>query len=127
MNHAGEIRALTAQVRPHVALITAIAPAHLEFFPSVEAIADAKGEIFEGLEPGGVAVLNRDSEHYARLRAPCRAMRGPRGSSPSAAIRRPTGGWRSCASRPSTARSSVIRAGRQLDLPPGHRPASMSR
>ncbi len=67
MNHAGEIRALTAQVRPHVALITAIAPAHLEFFASVEAIADAKSEIFEGLEPGGVAVLNRDSEHFARM------------------------------------------------------------
>lgn len=67
MNHAGEIRALTAQVRPHVALITAIAPAHLEFFSSIEAIADAKSEIFESLEPGGVAVLNRDSEHFARM------------------------------------------------------------
>jgi UDP-N-acetylmuramoyl-tripeptide--D-alanyl-D-alanine ligase len=67
MNRAGEIRALARQVRPHVALITVIAPAHLEFFPSVEAIADAKGEIFEGLEPGGIAVLNRDGEHYPRL------------------------------------------------------------
>jgi UDP-N-acetylmuramoyl-tripeptide--D-alanyl-D-alanine ligase len=78
MNHAGEIRGLVAQVRPHVALITAIAPAHLEFFPSVEAIADAKSEIFEGLEPGGVAVINRDDEHHARIRAHaerCRAGR----------------------------------------------------
>jgi UDP-N-acetylmuramoyl-tripeptide--D-alanyl-D-alanine ligase len=77
MNHAGEIRALTRMVRPHVALITTIAPAHLEFFPSVEAIADAKSEIFAGLEPGGVAVLNRDSEHYARMRR--HAERSPAG------------------------------------------------
>ena len=60
MNAPGEIAALTRLVRPHVAMITAIAPAHLGFFPSVEAIADAKGEIFEGLEPGGIAVLNAD-------------------------------------------------------------------
>ena len=69
MNHAGEIAVLTRQARPHVALVTTVAPAHLEFFGSVEAIADAKGEIFEGLEPGGVAVLNRDDAVFARLRA----------------------------------------------------------
>ena len=69
MNHAGEIRALTRLVRPHVALITTVAPAHLEFFASVEAIADAKSEIFEGVEPGGTAVVNRDSEFYPRMRA----------------------------------------------------------
>ncbi len=57
MNHAGEIRALVKQVRPHVALITTIAPAHLEYFGSVEAIADAKAEIFEGLEPGVQLIL----------------------------------------------------------------------
>lgn len=67
MNHAGELSALTAMVRPHVALVTWIAPAHLEYFGSEEAIADAKGEIFEGLEPGGTAVLPRDSAHYGRL------------------------------------------------------------
>lgn len=67
MNHAGEIRGLTAMARPHVAIITAIAPAHIGFFDSVEAIADAKAEIFEGLEPGGVAVLNRDDALYDRL------------------------------------------------------------
>ena len=48
-------------VRPHLAIITTVAPVHLEFFPSVEAIADAKAEIFSGLEPGGVAIINRDS------------------------------------------------------------------
>lgn len=68
MNHAGELSALTRHVRPHVALITAIAPAHIEFFDSEEAIADAKAEIFEGLEPGGTAILPFDSPHYERLR-----------------------------------------------------------
>ena len=73
MNHAGEIAALTRLVRPHIAVITTIEPAHLAFFPSVEAIADAKAEIFGGLEPGGVAVLNRDNPHFARLAAAGRA------------------------------------------------------
>ncbi len=68
MNHAGEIAALTAQVRPHVALITTIAPAHIENLGSEEAIAAAKAEIFGGLEPGGVAIIPADSPHYARLR-----------------------------------------------------------
>ena len=57
MNHAGELAALTQLVRPHVAVVTAIAPAHQEYFDSVEAIADAKGEIFQGLEPGGTAIV----------------------------------------------------------------------
>jgi UDP-N-acetylmuramoyl-tripeptide--D-alanyl-D-alanine ligase len=69
MNHPGEIAVLTQQVRPHVAVVTTVEPAHLSFFPSVEAIADAKGEIFLGLEPGGVAVLNCDNPHYRRLAA----------------------------------------------------------
>jgi UDP-N-acetylmuramoyl-tripeptide--D-alanyl-D-alanine ligase len=68
MNHAGEIRALAAQVRPHVAVITTIAPAHIEMLGSEEAIADAKAEIFEGLETGGVAVIPADSPHFARLK-----------------------------------------------------------
>ena len=67
MNHAGEILGLTAQVRPHVAVITTIAPAHIENLGSEEAIADAKAEIFAGLEPGGTAVLPADSAHYPRL------------------------------------------------------------
>jgi UDP-N-acetylmuramoyl-tripeptide--D-alanyl-D-alanine ligase len=60
MNHAGEITPLVKMVRPHVAVVTTVAPVHLEFFPSVEAIARAKGEIFSGVEPGGVAVINGD-------------------------------------------------------------------
>jgi UDP-N-acetylmuramoyl-tripeptide--D-alanyl-D-alanine ligase len=69
MNHAGEIDTLGRLARPHVAIITTVEPVHLEFFGSVEAIADAKAEIFRGLEPGGAAVLNRDNPQFARLRA----------------------------------------------------------
>lgn len=67
MNHAGELSALTRLVRPHVAIVTAIAPAHSEFFESEAAIADAKGEIFEGLESGGTAIVPFDSPHRDRL------------------------------------------------------------
>ena len=67
MNNAGEIAGLTAQVRPDVALITAIAPAHIENLGSEEAIADAKGEIFQGLEPDGVAIIPNDTPHRDRL------------------------------------------------------------
>ena len=67
MNHAGELAALTRMVRPHIALITAIAPAHTEFFADESAIADAKGEIFQGLEPGGTAIVPFDSPHRDRL------------------------------------------------------------
>ncbi|WP_068072042.1 UDP-N-acetylmuramoyl-tripeptide--D-alanyl-D-alanine ligase [Novosphingobium lentum] len=69
MNHPGELSALTRLVRPNVALVTTIAPAHIGFFSGEEDIADAKGEIFEGLEPDGVAIIPADSPHYARLRA----------------------------------------------------------
>jgi len=69
MNAPGEIAALARLVRPQVAMITTIEAAHLGFFPSLEAIAEAKGEIFEGLEPGGIAVLNADSPHHRRLAA----------------------------------------------------------
>jgi UDP-N-acetylmuramoyl-tripeptide--D-alanyl-D-alanine ligase len=73
MNHAGEIAALTAQVRPNVVVITTIAPAHIENLGSEEAIADAKAEIFGGLEDangnrGGVAIIPADSPHYGRLK-----------------------------------------------------------
>ena len=79
MNHFGEIRNLVSFVRPHVALITTIAPAHLEFFGTCEAIADAKSEIFEGLVPGGAALIPSDNRLMPNVwrRAPhrprCRA------------------------------------------------------
>jgi UDP-N-acetylmuramoyl-tripeptide--D-alanyl-D-alanine ligase len=69
MNHAGELRALTTQVRPHVAIVTTIAPAHIEYFGSEERIALAKAEIFEGLEPDGTAIIPHDSPYCALLRA----------------------------------------------------------
>ena len=69
MNHSGEIDALTRLVRPEIALITAVEPVHLGFFASVEAIADAKAEIFNAMGPRGAAILNRDNPHYARLAA----------------------------------------------------------
>ena len=69
MNHAHELSALTRLVRPHAAIITAIAPAHIGNFPDGEAgIADAKAEIFEGLEPDGTAIIPHDSPHHQRLR-----------------------------------------------------------
>ena len=67
MNHAGEIEPLVTMVRPHVAIITTVEPVHLEFFAGIEAIADAKAEIFTGVEPGGAVVLNRDNLQFARL------------------------------------------------------------
>ena len=73
MNHAGEITPLTELVRPHVAVITTIEPVHLEYFGSLEGIADAKAEIFVGIEPGGAAVINRDNVQYARLAAAAKA------------------------------------------------------
>jgi len=73
MNHPGEIRPLTQLTRPHVAVITAIAPAHIEFFGDEAGIADAKAEILEGLDPEGVAILPRDSRHFRRLARAARA------------------------------------------------------
>ncbi len=73
MNHAGEIEPLSRLARPHVAVITAIAPVHLEFFGSLAKIADAQAEIFLGLEPGGAAVLNRDHSQFARLKRRAKA------------------------------------------------------
>jgi len=67
MNHMGEIHALVPFVRPHVALVTSVAAAHLEFFGSCEAIADAKSEIFEGIAPGGAALIPADNPYAERL------------------------------------------------------------
>jgi UDP-N-acetylmuramoyl-tripeptide--D-alanyl-D-alanine ligase len=75
MNHAGEIALLARMARPHVALITTIAPVHIEHLGSLEAIADAKAEVFLGFEPGGVAVLNRGVPQFDRLAAAAQAQR----------------------------------------------------
>jgi UDP-N-acetylmuramoyl-tripeptide--D-alanyl-D-alanine ligase len=73
MNHAGELAALTCITRPDIAVITTVEAVHLENFPSVEAIADAKAEIFLGMAPGGVAILSRDNPYFGRLAAAARA------------------------------------------------------
>jgi UDP-N-acetylmuramoyl-tripeptide--D-alanyl-D-alanine ligase len=72
MSQAGEITPLTRLVRPHVAVVTTVAASHLGHFPSLAAIAEAKAEIFAGVEPGGAAVINRDSEFFDRLSAAAR-------------------------------------------------------
>ena len=77
MNHAGEIAPLTRMARPHAALVTTIAPVHIEYLGSIEAIAEAKAEIFLGLEPHGTAVLNRDAPQFERLKKAA-AARGAR-------------------------------------------------
>ncbi|MEO1500003.1 MAG: UDP-N-acetylmuramoyl-tripeptide--D-alanyl-D-alanine ligase [Pseudomonadota bacterium] len=60
MNHPGEIAPLAKMARPHVAMITTIAPAHLEAFENIEGIAQEKAAIFEGLETGGAAIIPGD-------------------------------------------------------------------
>ncbi len=67
MNHKGELSALTQMVRPHVAIVTTVASAHIEFFKNEAAIAEAKAEIFEGLEPDGTAIIPYDNPHYGIL------------------------------------------------------------
>ena len=67
MNHEGEISPLSRLARPHVAMVTNVAGVHLEYFSGVEAIAREKATIFDGLEPGGTAVINADPNAYAIL------------------------------------------------------------
>lgn len=74
MNHSGEITPLTMMVRPDVAIITTVEPVHLENFDSIEQIADAKAEIFAGMDHNGTAIINRDNPHYARLLAAAKTM-----------------------------------------------------
>ncbi len=69
MNHPGEITPLSKMVEPLVGIVTTVEAVHIEYFDSLEQIADAKGELFDGLQPGGIAILNRDNPHFERLRA----------------------------------------------------------
>ena len=91
MNHGAEIVPLAAQVRPDIALITTVEPVHIEHFASLAAIADAKGEIFSGLRAGGVAIINRDAQHFDRLVAHAQASQAGRvvsfGEHPQADVR----------------------------------------
>ena len=78
MNHAGEITPLVALVRPHTAMITTVNAAHLEFFDSIEGIAEAKAEILTGIKPGGTAILPIDNDYFPLLRE--RALNSPAGT-----------------------------------------------
>jgi UDP-N-acetylmuramoyl-tripeptide--D-alanyl-D-alanine ligase len=75
MNHAGEIAPLARLARPHVAVITAVEKAHIGFLGSIEAIADEKAAILQGLAPDGVAILPADTPLLPRLRAAAQAVR----------------------------------------------------
>jgi UDP-N-acetylmuramoyl-tripeptide--D-alanyl-D-alanine ligase len=68
MNHRGELRELARIAPPDLGVVTNVAPVHLEFFSSVDEIAEAKAELIEGVKPGGAAVLNRDDPRVARMR-----------------------------------------------------------
>ena len=73
MNHPGEIEPLSRLARPHAALVTTVEAVHGAFFASTDEIADAKAEIFAGMEAGGAAVLNRDNPYFGRLKAAAEA------------------------------------------------------
>ncbi len=74
MNHAGEIAPLSRMVRPHAAIITTVEAVHLEYFTGIEGIADAKAEIFDGMDADGAAILNRDNPLFDRLARRARAL-----------------------------------------------------
>lgn len=75
MNHAGEIDPLTRMVRPHAVCVSTVGPVHIENFPDGEVgVARAKAEIFAGLEPGGIAVLNADDRWFDLLAAEAKAV-----------------------------------------------------
>jgi UDP-N-acetylmuramoyl-tripeptide--D-alanyl-D-alanine ligase len=74
MNHADEITPLSKFVRPHAVAITTVGPVHIENFPDGETgVAHAKAEIFDGIEPGGIAVLNADNRWFDLLADRARA------------------------------------------------------
>ena len=75
MNHPGEIAPLARLARPHVAMITTVAAAHLEAFDNIEGIAVEKASILEGLEYGGTAILNNDCSTAAILQAKAHDMK----------------------------------------------------
>ena len=114
MNHAGEISPLSRLLRPHVAVVTTVEAAHIEFFDSVEAIADAKAEIFDGIEAGGVAVLNRDNPHYHRL-ARAAAERGIEAIVGFGAHDEAEARLVDCDLEPESSRVTAIVAGTRLD------------
>ena len=106
MNAPGEIGALSRLAMPDIAVITRIADSHAGFFDSLDQIADAKAEIFDGLRAGGTAILNRDDPYFERLAASAKSAGAGAiigfGTSKEADIRllatrrEPDGTWISC-------------------------------
>jgi UDP-N-acetylmuramoyl-tripeptide--D-alanyl-D-alanine ligase len=78
MSNPGEIAPLARMAAPDVAIVTTVQPVHLASFPSVSAIADEKGAIYEGLPPHGVAIGHADIPDAGRLRAAAMASRAGR-------------------------------------------------
>ena len=74
MSHPGEISPLSKMVSPNITIITNVEPAHTENFDSLELVAEAKAEIFDGLEENGTAILNADNKFYSVLKARCKAV-----------------------------------------------------
>jgi UDP-N-acetylmuramoyl-tripeptide--D-alanyl-D-alanine ligase len=72
MNHANEISPLSQLVKPHIAIITTVEEVHIENFNSVQEIAMAKSEIFDGVAHGGIAILNADNQFFDYLCAKAR-------------------------------------------------------
>jgi UDP-N-acetylmuramoyl-tripeptide--D-alanyl-D-alanine ligase len=111
MNHPGEIRNLIRFVQPHVAIVTIIAAAHLGFFKNLDEIADAKAEIFEGIIPGGTAILNRDDQRFRLLEHAAKRAGVANWSSASCTPRIPAS---SCGSTARTCSSKSARRGGTL-------------
>lgn len=72
MNHPGELRPLCRLLQPDEGVITTLGPVHIEFFPSVRAIAEEKAELFRSLPSDGLAFTSRDEAHFEILRAAAR-------------------------------------------------------
>ncbi len=87
MSEPGEIKRLCEIARPDLGLITQVAPAHLEGLKSLEAVAKAKGELFEALGERDMAVVNLDDPHVRRLAGSCRGRQLTYGEAPGAAVR----------------------------------------
>lgn len=104
MNHAGELTPLSQMAKPNVTLITTIAPAHLEHFPNVEAIADAKCEIFAGLKSGGFAIINADNAHFERMHNAVKA----KGDLQLLTFGQYNGAFRSLSSKPTPSGSAIM-------------------
>jgi UDP-N-acetylmuramoyl-tripeptide--D-alanyl-D-alanine ligase len=124
MNHPGEIAPLARLARPDVAMITIVAPAHLEAFDSIDGIAHEKASIFDGLQPGGTAVYNADLPTTPILRA--KALPQVRIRWALAVPKGPTGVWSRLGSA-TKPRFAAPRGGGNRCFTRSHPPVAISR